>query len=350
MNQTESVPSGSPAENPYTYFAFISYKSEDEKWARWLKRNLQRYRLPARTHRHHPGLRRSCSPVFLDKTHLMPGELDSSLSSEVQSAKFLIVICSRAARKNSRYLDDELKYFLEGGGTLNRVIPFIVDESRNPVEECFPVHLAELCRKKNLVGVSIHDDGARNALLRIIAAMHGIRREELESDDLRRRKKQRLIAVILALALVAGGGICWDYYRTKTAYYLDYTEVYGVPAGIGELRKTDLKSMKTHYAIVSSRGRVRELRYENSAGRLVPQEQMSRLDPFSRAEYEYAGEKLSSVSQYDENGRLTVELHYINPNTIDLVKNPQQNSQTVFSVTAPLPSRTTGSLSDDRSE
>ena len=29
------------------YYAFISYKREDEKWAKWLQRELEHYLLPA---------------------------------------------------------------------------------------------------------------------------------------------------------------------------------------------------------------------------------------------------------------------------------------------------------------
>lgn len=341
MKLSESVPADVGSENAYTYFAFISYKSADEKWARWLKHNLQRYRLPARTHRKHPQLDRRCSPVFLDKTHLTPGLLDSGLADEVQSARFLIVICSRAARENSRYLDDELRYFLEGSGDLSRVIPFIVDESRNPVEECFPAYLAQLCRERDIAGVSVHDDGRRSALLRLIAAMLGIKREELESDDLRRRRRQHLFAAALALVFLVGGGFCWDYFRLKTAYYTDYAEVYGVPTGIGRLSGSEWKGMSAHFALVSSRGRVRELRCENAAGRLVPDDRESRLDPVSKAEYEYAGERLSSVRLYDENGHLTAEMHYVNQNTVDLVRNPAGDVGTAFSAAAPLPSHST---------
>ena len=350
MSQNDTVPSGLTEENNYTYFAFISYKSADEKWARWLKRNLQRYRLPAKTHRKHPHAEKRCSPVFLDKTNLTPGLLDSGLTEEVQSSRYLIVICSRKAAESSKYLDDELRYFLEGSGDLSRVIPFIVDKSDHPVEECFPAYLAQLCKERDIAGVSIYDDGPRSALLRLIAAMLGIKREELESDDLRRRKRQRLAAAVLALCLAAGGGICWDYFRTKTAWYADYTEVYGVPQGIGELGKSERNSMNAHYTLISSRRRVRELRYENSAGSLVPETRVSRLDPFSRAEYEYAGERLSAVRQYDENGHLTAELHYINPNTVDLVKSPDTESGAVFSAAAPLPSHSTGVLPGDRKE
>lgn len=30
----------------YKYLAFISYKREDEKWAKWLQRKLEHYKLP----------------------------------------------------------------------------------------------------------------------------------------------------------------------------------------------------------------------------------------------------------------------------------------------------------------
>ena len=190
-SESETVSSSAVPSKDYTYFAFISYKSADEKWARWLKRNLQRYRLPAKTHRRHPHAEKRCSPVFLDKTNLTPGLLESGLTEEVQSARYLIVICSRKAAESSKYLDDELRYFLEGSGDLSRVIPFIVDRSDRPVEECFPAYLAQLCREKDIAGVSIYDGGRRNALLRLIAGKLGIKREELESDDQRRRRRNR---------------------------------------------------------------------------------------------------------------------------------------------------------------
>jgi len=84
----------------YTYYAFISYKRADAKWAFWLKRQLQRYRLPNRTRKIHPNLTKRLIPIFLDKTNLTLGYLDEGLRSEVQSAKYLIVICSRAHRPN----------------------------------------------------------------------------------------------------------------------------------------------------------------------------------------------------------------------------------------------------------
>ena len=34
-------------ERQYKNYAFISYKREDEKWAKWLQRKLENYKLPA---------------------------------------------------------------------------------------------------------------------------------------------------------------------------------------------------------------------------------------------------------------------------------------------------------------
>ena len=98
----------------YTYFTFISYKREDSKWAVWLKKKLQSYRLPAKTAKRYSELPSRLSPVFLDKDSMKPGELGSQEREEVQASKHLIVICSRNACRNSGNIDDEIQYFIDG--------------------------------------------------------------------------------------------------------------------------------------------------------------------------------------------------------------------------------------------
>lgn len=34
-------------EEQYKYYAFISYNSADEKWAKWLQHNLEYYHIPS---------------------------------------------------------------------------------------------------------------------------------------------------------------------------------------------------------------------------------------------------------------------------------------------------------------
>ena len=99
----------------YTYYAFISYKREDSKWAVWLKNKLQSYRLPTRTAKQYNELPPRLSPIFLDKDSMKPGELGNQERDEVQASKYLVVICSRKACRNSKNIDDEIQYFLDGG-------------------------------------------------------------------------------------------------------------------------------------------------------------------------------------------------------------------------------------------
>lgn len=197
MGDTSSI-----IDNGYTYFAFISHKSEDIGVAKRLRRSLQMYRLPAATHKRYPKLQRRCSPVFLDSSDLTPGFLDKGLREEVSSSKFLIIICSAHAHAESRYLDDELRYFLESGGTPDRVIPFIVDKCDAPEKECFPQGLIDLCEDQTIVGPNIFDDGWHSAVLKVVARMHGIKRVELENDD-RRRRNHLFLAIGLSVTLVS---------------------------------------------------------------------------------------------------------------------------------------------------
>ncbi len=307
----------------YTYFAFISYRRTDAVWAAWLKRRLQSYRLPQRTHKKHSELPERFSSVFLDKTNLTPGLLDEGLRAEVQASKFLIVICSRSAKEKPQYLDQEIQYFLDGGGDPSRIIPFIVDNAPRPEEECFPPKLQELCRTQTILGANVHDSGRRSAFLKVVAYMHGLKLEEIESDDIRRRRRNTMIAAAAGAAVLAGAGFAaykvWEYNAPKTAYYLDYAERWGVPEGLAPLSAEDAAAICARYAIVTSRSKVRELRYENAYGDLLGHSGAADHDRPTRALYEYAeDDTLDKVTWYDADGALVMVLNYSNRQTVDL--------------------------------
>ena len=40
----------------YRYFAFISYSSKDVKWAEWIQKKLETYRLPSKIRKEHSDL------------------------------------------------------------------------------------------------------------------------------------------------------------------------------------------------------------------------------------------------------------------------------------------------------
>lgn len=107
----------------FQYYAFISYKHEDEKWAKWLQHKLENYKLPSIIRKEIPRLPRYIRPVFRDKTDLGVGQLTESLRKELELSQYLIVICSSEAAK-SEWVGKEIDAFISMGRTDN-IIPFI---------------------------------------------------------------------------------------------------------------------------------------------------------------------------------------------------------------------------------
>ena len=81
-------------------FHFISYNREDEKWAKWLQRKLESYKLPAIIRKENPNLPQRIYPVFRDKTDMEAGLITDNLRNEPETSKYLIVICSPKAAKS----------------------------------------------------------------------------------------------------------------------------------------------------------------------------------------------------------------------------------------------------------
>jgi len=81
------------AEFSFTYRAFISYSHVDHKWAVWLHRALERYRVPRRL-AGTDGLRR-LGKMFRDEEELAAAaELGPKIEQALKSSDVLIVICS----------------------------------------------------------------------------------------------------------------------------------------------------------------------------------------------------------------------------------------------------------------
>lgn len=74
----------------YTYYAFISYRRTDSRWAHWLQRMLHSYKLPSRICRSYQHLPKRLTPVFMDKSDLGPGLLAESLRDQAAASKYLI--------------------------------------------------------------------------------------------------------------------------------------------------------------------------------------------------------------------------------------------------------------------
>src|SRR5262249_9984118 len=110
------------------YWAFLSYSHVDERWAGWLHRSLERYRVPrglvGRPSALGP-LPKRLFPIFRDRDELASA---SSLSHEIREAlrqaRFLIVICSPNSGV-SEWVNEEIKEFRKLGRD-DRVLAIIV--------------------------------------------------------------------------------------------------------------------------------------------------------------------------------------------------------------------------------
>lgn len=188
---------------PYEYFAFISYKREDEKWAKWLQHKLEYYKLPSSVRKDNPDLPDKIRPVFKDTTDLEPGVLAQKIQNALNSSKFLIVICSPRSA-NSVWVSKEVQSFIDSGRA-DHIIPFIIGGTPNatdPKDECFPEGLRQLAGEQELLGTNINEMGRDAAAIKVVARMFNLRFDTLWQRYEKERHRRVLSFGIIAIILV----------------------------------------------------------------------------------------------------------------------------------------------------
>ena len=164
----------------YEYFAFISYKEEDAKWAKWLQRKLEHYKLPTALRKENPDLPERISPIYEYKSEAGGGRLKEVIWKGLTSSKYLIVICSPRATK-SEWLNNGIRYFVESEQEEN-IIPFIIEgkpKAENPDDECFPSELLKLKGDRELRGININEMGRDAAAVKVISRMFDLKFDTL---------------------------------------------------------------------------------------------------------------------------------------------------------------------------
>jgi len=183
----------------YTYFAFISYKREDERWAKWLQHRLERYHLPSVIRKSEGDFPKSLRPIFRDKTDLGTGVLKESLTQGLQHSKFLIVICSPASAK-SQWVGQEISAFIERGKE-RHIIPFVVDGSLDYNDSNCCLHPALQRIGDELLCVDVREVGKERAFVRVVSGLLNVSFDELWQRH-RRYKIHRSIIIVLATAVL----------------------------------------------------------------------------------------------------------------------------------------------------
>ena len=187
------------------YRAFLSYSHANQKWARWLHRSLERYRVPKHvvTSAGLPGAR--LKPVFLDRDELgSSGSLSDSIRRALAESEALIVICSPTAA-GSKWVNQEVEEYQKLFGGAN-IFCCVVEGSAPGV---FPPALLR-DREPLAADLTPGGDGKRAGFTKLVAGLLGV-----GFDDLRRRESQlrnrKLAAItmasILGMAVTTGLGI-----------------------------------------------------------------------------------------------------------------------------------------------
>lgn len=201
-------------------FVFISYNHKDVKWAKWLQKKLEWFRLPAESHQERMESK-YIRPVFRDRDNLTSGILNDELRKHLEASRYLVVICSPNAAQ-SVWMSDEIDAFIEMG-RLDRIVPFIVDGSPNDythgnvlqplMGECFPLALRKWNSEhpeRSLLGISVTDDGKTDknkAFIRLVAHLLGV-----SFDTLWRRHKRFIRRVSTVVGLVSVSLLALSYW------------------------------------------------------------------------------------------------------------------------------------------
>jgi tetratricopeptide (TPR) repeat protein len=192
------------------YSAFISYNHKDRRWANWLHRQLETYRIPNNLHgRDSPvgTIGPRLPPVFQDREELASSsDLAASVRESLSQSASLIVICSPNAAA-SRWVNEEILAF-HALGRSTRIQCLIVNgephaadnPGLDPGLECFPPALFEHGPFEPLAADIRPDmDGKQAAKLKLIAGILSVDYDALRQRDAVR--KQKRMALLTAASI-----------------------------------------------------------------------------------------------------------------------------------------------------
>ena len=183
------------------YYAFISYKREDEKWAKWLQNKLEHYKFPTNLNGR-TDLPKNIRPTFRDVTDLTPGLLAEEIDKALRSSEWLIVVCSPRSAK-SPWVCKEAQTFIDLGRA-DKIIPFVIEGnpfSKDSSTECYPEALLNLTDGRELLAANINEMGRDAAAIKVVARMFNLRVDTLW-QRFEREKKIKALSVLFVLLLL----------------------------------------------------------------------------------------------------------------------------------------------------
>ncbi len=200
----------------FKYWVFISYNHQDKKWARWLRKKIERYPIPRRLigrKTSYGKIPRRLYPVFIDRDE-MPStpNLPTTVKEFLRESRFLLVLCSPNSAV-SGWVNEEVKFF-KTLGRKNRLLclvldgePYATPHPETATREALPEAIRfKVSSKGEILNENEHPvlaadirsgrDGKRNAKLKILSGIF-----EVSFDELKQRERLRLFRRLVLAAL-----------------------------------------------------------------------------------------------------------------------------------------------------
>lgn len=247
----------------YTYYAFISYRGADVKWAKWFVKKADNYLLPTVTpddvkagNRAPVRLKdddRYLYPVFRDRDNLKSGKLLDQILAAIDVSRKIVVLCTTTAAQKGSWMDDELRHIIEKG-RIGDLIPLVVEGRIYSIEEyeaagraiddpfpddCNPYVLRQYMKEHREHAAAINyiefvEQGIRNperAFIKCVASIIDMPFEDLWDRFGKEQKRKKLVrrisvaAAVVATAIV-GLGTWWYNQPVDVQTHLNETSVH----------------------------------------------------------------------------------------------------------------------------
>lgn len=194
---------------PFRYKAYISYSHKNERWAKWLLRAIESYRVPRKL----VGMTTwvgvvpaRIRPVFRDRDEMSSASnLADTINDALLSSENLLVICSPEAAR-SHWVNEEIRAFAKMGKA-DHIFCVIVDgepDGTDAAQACFPPALAEIGLSEPLAAdVRSWADGKHLSRLKLISAMLSVSLDQLRRRDLQKRQKNWAIVATASMVVAA---------------------------------------------------------------------------------------------------------------------------------------------------
>jgi len=253
-------------EREYKYKAFISYSHKDEKFAKWLHKKLEDYKIPKDLYEKYPNLPKKLYPIFRDIEELpTSSSLSQNIIDALKDSAYLIVICSPNSAK-SQWVNKEILDFktIHKDGE-DRVLPIILSGEPNAKDrddlddnlECFPEALKYKVKNGKLTNERTEPIAAdvREGMfdkefgkLKLIAGLLGVDFEELNQREIKKQKQRRafLVSGLLGVSGLAGVSI-WKWIEVEEAKRI-------VIEKSKELNKENIRTKNLLYNTIMERG------------------------------------------------------------------------------------------------